>query len=461
MTNFLRTFLYLIFLFVLFAACSNKSLTTGGGEKYEAIPNYLSKSSDYIFDDSKLHTFELVLEDSLLALIDSDPAAEKYVEGNLNFEGETIYKVGIRYKGSIGSFVYCLSGTDDVGDNFFDPSGYKTCTKLSMKIKINRVDSNATFYGLKKLQFHAQNLDKGKLRERLGYYMYRSIGIEAPRSVHARLLINGKYSGIYGLTEQIDGQFVQENFSDGTGNLYKEIWPNDQNGNPYNKKGLIDALETNEKEADVSRMIAFGEAIAAASESELADVVEQWMDMDRMINYIAVDRAIRADDGALHWYCFNGECSNHNLYWYENPANGKMYLIPWDMDNSFENIIEDNNPVSPIADDWGTSRADCNPYPYGAMGLLQRSAICDKLTRAWSLYDTEYDLAKRKLYEGPMSKENIDQLINIWSDQIRSATQEAEQLHGDATSLSDWESAVQLLKDQMDFARNKMIEDAK
>ena len=79
--------------------------------------NYLTMDSDYIFDQNSLNTFELKIPQSQLELIDSDPSAEEYIEGMLIFQGDTISPVGIRYKGSIGAFVGCLSGI-----NVFDPS---------------------------------------------------------------------------------------------------------------------------------------------------------------------------------------------------------------------------------------------------------------------------------------------------------------------------------------------------
>ena len=66
---------------------------------------YLSTKSDYIFDQDRLHTFELDLPEASLAALDDDPTAEEYVEGSLTFEGETISPVGIRYKGSVGAWV--------------------------------------------------------------------------------------------------------------------------------------------------------------------------------------------------------------------------------------------------------------------------------------------------------------------------------------------------------------------
>ena len=273
--------------------------TSTGTEKY------LNEKSSYIFDQKKLPTFELTLPASALAKIDADPTAEEYVEGSLTFEGETISPVGIRYKGSIGAFVGCLSGTD-----WANPSGRKTCTKLSMKVKINWNDPEARFYGLKKLQFHAQNLDDSQMHDRLGYWFFRKMDVPAPRAIHARLVINGQYSGLYSLVEQIDGRFTRHNFEDGTGNLYKEIWLLRSNGQAYPEQAYIENLKTNEDENPTAEMIqSFAQEIADADEANLQTVVSKWMNIDEIIAYAVVDRMIRNDDGAFHWYCDGDGCS--------------------------------------------------------------------------------------------------------------------------------------------------------
>ena len=54
-------------------------------EEYVSNDNH---SSDYIYDQNKLHRFDLYLSDENLEKINSDPAAENYVEGSLVFENE-------------------------------------------------------------------------------------------------------------------------------------------------------------------------------------------------------------------------------------------------------------------------------------------------------------------------------------------------------------------------------------
>ena len=412
---------------------------------------YLNLSSDFIFDQNELRTFELKLTEKDLEKIDSDPTAEQYVEGMLIFEGDTISPVGIRYKGSVGAWVGCVDGP-----NLFEPSGKKICTKLSTKVKINWKGRDERFYGLKKLQFHAQNLDKSHLRERLGYWLFKAMGVETSRSVHARLVINGEFSGLYALTEQIDGAFTDYHFDDKDGNLYKEVWPLYMNGEPMNPQTLISALKTNEDDNPSADIISgFADKLSNAEKLNIPNIISEYMDINKIISLAVVDRTIRHDDGFLHWYCDEGGCSSHNFYWYEEPNKKKVNLIPWDLDNAFENIIKHANPVTPIADEWGQITNNCNPFPYGDFGLYQWSASCDKLTGGWAMHKELYAELKEKFIQGPFAASNVNVLLATWSDQIRPVVKEAQDKNTwDQLTVQEWESKLYDLIDQLEFARN-------
>ncbi|MEQ9266245.1 MAG: CotH kinase family protein [Balneolaceae bacterium] len=420
------------------------SITPTGNE------NYLNNDSEVIYDQESLHTFELLVPEDALTFLDNDPAAEEYVEGMLIFNEDTLSPVGIRYKGSIGAFVGCLSGRD-----FSNPSGQKTCTKLSMKVKIDWEGRDEKFYGLKKLQFHSQNNDPSQMHERLGYWLFREMGVPAPRSVHARLMINNEYSGLYALTEQIDSRFIKHNFDDDDGNLYKEVWPVDMIGNPFPAQVYLDALKTNKKDNPVPTIIRnFGQNISNANDTELPNVIEQNMNLDQILSLVAVDRLIRNDDGPFHWYCNSGVCSNHNFYWYEEPGNETMHLIPWDLDNAFQNITGDSNPVTPVPDAFGETRNDCKPFGYGPWNIQQRSATCDKIIAGWAAFMPEYLQKRTQLINGPFSEARINEVLQAWTHQIREATLEASNIHNDAITISEWEFSLDELKYQVEFARN-------
>ena len=445
--------IHLFLLFFLIYSCNkNDDYTSSGVQIIVSSGNekYLNQPSDSIFNQNNLPTFEINLPEGALAYINSDPAAEEYVEGSLTYNGETISPIGIRYKGSIGAFAGGVSGTD-----WTNPSGHKTATKLSMKLKIDWKGYNSTFYSLKTLQLHSMNLDPSQLHDRLGYWLFRQMGVPAPRAIHAKLYINGNYNGLFSLVEQIDEQFADYHFSDGTGNIYKEVWPLKSNGEVQSDKNFYKSLVTNKTQGVNNNIIkSFAENMFNANDSEIQTIIENHMLLNQMLSYAVVDRAIRHDDGPFHWYCDWSKCEPHNFFWYENPSTRKIHLIPWDLDNSFENIIENTNPVTPIADDWGDTTNNCQIFNYGEWNIIQKSASCDKIVGGLARFEVEYQYLKDSLINGPLAEQTVNLLIDQWVNQIRNATTDASQLHSDALNLTAWENAITRLKSQLEHARN-------
>ena len=442
----------ILFIFLICSCNKNDGYTSSGVPIIEANgdENYLNQPSDSIFNQDKLPILEINLPEGALDYINSDPVAEEYVEGSLTYNGETISPIGIRYKGSVGAFVGGVSGPD-----WGNPSGHKTATKLSMKFKIDWKGYNSTFYNLKTLQLHSMNLDPSQLHDRLGYWLFKQMGVPAPRAIHAKLYINGIYNGLFSLVEQIDEQFADYHFSDGTGNIYKEVWPLKSNGEVQSDKKFYKSLVTNKTQGVNNNIIkSFAENMFNANDSEIQTIIENHMELNQLLSYAVVDRAIRHDDGPFHWYCDWGQCEPHNFFWYENPNTSKIHLIPWDLDNAFENIIENSNPVTPIADDWGDTTNNCQTFNYGEWNITQKSAACDRIVGGLARFKVEYQHLKDSLINGPLAEQSVNNKIDQWVNQIRNATIEASQIHNDALPISTWEDAIFKLKSQLDYARN-------
>lgn len=414
-------------------------------------PRFASGDHEFLFDQARLHTFEIDLPSASLAELDADPTAEQYVEGRLTFDGEVVESIGVRYKGSVGAFVGCTDGPNPLA-----PSGAKTCTKLSMKLKINWDDSDRTFYGVRRVQLHSQNLDPSMMHERLGYWMYREMGVPAPRSTHARVVVNGEYLGVFALTEQIDGRFTRATFDDGKGNLYKEVWPFDASGAPTAPERFIAAVETNKSSAtDADIVTSFAAELAAADPGDRIAVIERWADLETLLTTIVVDRAIRHDDGPLHWYCAR-ECAPHNFYWYEEPSTRRVWLIPWDLDNAFETLLDNGSVVGSfirIADPFGAVTNDCEPFTAGTFGVPQRSAACDVLLGVLASLDDDYDRVRGELLAGPFSETSVDAQLAAWTTQIAGAVAEAAAAHDDAPTVAEWEAAVEALRASLTTSR--------
>lgn len=396
-------------------------------------------AAKYVFDQTTLRTYNIVIDPNDLATIDADPSAEAYVNATLEFEGRTYGPLAVRYKGSVGGFLPpCTSGAAPMAEStgepprpaaFGGPRGPKS-GKCSMKIDFDRVDPDARFFGLKKLNFHAMNRDPSMLRDRLGYAMFRESGIAASRAMHARLEINGELEGLYVIVEQVDGRFTHSRFTDGgDGNVYKEIWPNRDMAEPY-----LAALETN-RDADpsVEKMLAFAAEIQTGSEAG-----KRWLDDQYVLNYIAVDRVIINDDGAFHWYCQR----NHNYYWYESKHADRFWLIPWDLDVSFNpgtNFVH-------IAAAWDQPATDCT------MCSGQRPAICDRLTSDWAMEHDGYARAVDAFLAGPFAQANVDDKLTAWSAQIDASVQEAAGVRS-APSYEQWQTSFTTLKTIITNAR--------
>ena len=417
-------------------------------ESLEEYVYNVNDLSDYIYDQSKLHRFDILISQENLNLIDNDPTAEQYVDASFIFEDKIVKDVGVRYKGSIGAFVGCLSGP-----NWSNPSGYKTCPKLSMKIKIN-YKNDKKFYDLKKLQFHSQNLDPTKMRERLGYYMFRNFGIPAPRSNHAVIFINGEFSGLYANTEQIDGPFTNKNFINKNGNLYKEVWPVNDQGQSNSIDYFISGLRTNEEILDVSRIKKFSDELADKDYSNSWNVVQNYIDKEIFLKTLVVDRRIANDDGFLHFYLSeNGQYENHNFYWYEDPITDNFQIIPWDLDNAFENLVIDSNPVTPIKDKWYEISNNCSGFSYGIFNLMQKSAACDKIIGSFKDFTESYYQIDSIFTETLYNTQKINMLIDSWSNQIRSSVIDAHKKYeNNEPSEQVWLSSLNNFKNLIDLS---------
>jgi hypothetical protein len=401
----------------------------------------------YVYDQEALRTYELRIDPADLERLNSDPAAEEYVPGILLFEGREYGPLGVRYKGSAGAFLGCVAGGSPI-----DPSGPKTCPKLSMKLGFDWQDEEGRFFGLKKLQFHSMRQDASLLKERLIYWLYRQMEVPAPRAVHARLVINGKLEGLFALVEQIDGRFTRSHFGEGgEGNLYKEVWPMHDDEQVY-----LNALESNREESPTAvRMVAFAEALAAADAASLPEIVDEYLDRGAIARYIAVDRTVKHFDGPFNFYCGiekgqgnnPGPFGNHNYYWYEESDSAPLWLVAWDVDldfNAFPGIPGLGGSQGKWYDTVDEASCECG----APAGLLPRTrpAMCDKLVQGFATLVDDYHSQVRAFADGPFRPESVDERIDAWSAQIAPIVEE-QAASALPPTVESWQSGVAALRE--------------
>jgi hypothetical protein len=397
----------------------------GGGSAASPSGNGI-KASDEVFRDDVLRTYELTFADADWDQLQRTATEEQFVPAQLSVDGEAVGQIGIRYKGAYGTLQDC----------FMD--GMQVCRKLSMKMKFSEYDPDLRFHGLKKLNLHSSLRDASHLHERVSYKLFREFGVLAPRSVHARVVINGEYVGLYNLTEEIDGRFTDLRFAgeEGQGTLYKEAWPSSSTDPGY----YTHAQQTNEG-SPVTKVTRFAEELASSDNYKLGELVSRWMDPVVTLRYLAVHTATKHWDGPLTFYCSEEwGCNNHNYFIYESVASDHFEIVAWDTDNTFyDNVLTDQAAVP----EWWEPVAECDRE--ATEGFLPPG--CDRLIQGFvQLGLDRFRDTLSELLAGPYNVAALQADVDRWAAQI----DEAVKTDPNSSGYDDWRGNVDYLKTMID-----------
>lgn len=196
-----------------------------------------------------------------------------------------------------------------------NPTWWPDQNKLQMQVSFNEYRKEGRFLGLRKLALDAATYNRAFLRDRLALSILRDAGLEAPCANNARVVINGEYYGLYTSIEKTDKEFLQARFADPDGDLWKRAdW----------------TLKTNEDESDDTR-------ISAANDATTPEALEVYVDLAHVRTVAAAEAVIPDADG--FW------AGGLNFYVYDDPSSGRFVILPWDLDNSFERLTYETDPL--------------------------------------------------------------------------------------------------------------------
>ncbi|MCX4239577.1 CotH kinase family protein [Paraliomyxa miuraensis] len=189
--------------------------------------------------------------------------------------------------------------------------------KMQFQIGFHVQDPEGNFMGLRRMALDAATGNKHFLRERLGFWVMRQVGLRAPCANNARLVVNGEYYGIFTNTEKIDEVFLTRTMEDPTGDLWK------RNGWE---------LKTNED-------IATEERLDEMLEADTHEALGEYLDFEQALLLWATEAVIPNSDG--FW------AGGLNGYYYDDPHRGKFMLLPWDLDGCFERFDDGSGGAFP------------------------------------------------------------------------------------------------------------------
>ncbi|WP_240913413.1 CotH kinase family protein [Paenibacillus favisporus] len=288
----------LVVLFVIVTAVLPKA----GLETVSLADTYMDK----VFDKSKVHTVDITMNPKDLQSILDNPLDEEMMQANVTVDGKQVDGVGIRVKGNM-----TLSSVAQMEDS----------DRYSFKIDFDHYNDDENLYGLRKLNLNNNYSDPTQMREYLSYELMNKMDVPAPGYAYMYVTINGKEWGLYLGVEAIEEPYLQRNFGNSTGDLYKP------DGTGSDLKWISDDikdytglnLKTNPNSTQTA-MLKFLDTINHGG--NVADVA----DVDEMLRYFAATTALVSLDS------YQGQMK-HNYYLYEQ--NGKFSMLPWDYNMAF------------------------------------------------------------------------------------------------------------------------------
>ena len=173
--------------------------TAFGIEPTDKVMGYENR----LFDKSKVHTIDIVMDD-WEGFIDTCEN-EEYAVCSVVIDGEAYKNVGIRAKGNTS-----LSSVSSMGSD-----------RYSFKVEFDQYDNTKSYYGLDKLSLNNVIQDNTFMKDYLAYTLMDSFLVDAPLCSYVYITVNGEEWGLYLAVEGIEDAFLQRNYGNDYGELYK------------------------------------------------------------------------------------------------------------------------------------------------------------------------------------------------------------------------------------------------
>lgn len=251
--------------------------------------------TDSYFQRDAVMEVDIMIDEELLTDMLQNAAKEEYKVADITINDDTYSGVKIRTKGNSSLSSVSRSGGE----------------RYSFKVELGD-----------DLQLNLNNMfsDPSYMREFLSYEIMEKFGMKVPLFSYAKVSINGEYFGLYLAVESILEPYLERNFEDADGDLYKSdgstLEYTDDNEDSY--AGL--EIKTNEEDYDFTRVTDLLKALETGTD------IEKHLDVDSALRYIAVNTALMNFDSYLGNF-------GHNYYLYE--VDGRFTILPWDYNMSF------------------------------------------------------------------------------------------------------------------------------
>lgn len=252
-----------------------------------------------------VHEINITLDSKDYEEMLASPMDETYYSADIEIDGISLENVAFRTKGN--STLKSVANSDS--------------DRYSYKINVSKYEDQELL-GLDEFVLNNMFSDPSYMREYISYTAMAENGGLVPMTTYINVSINGELQGLYLMVETVDDSFLERQFGDNDGNLYRC----DSGTTLAVVDGqYIESIEQkNGDDESLSDLYHFMDVLNEMPQGEKG-AIESVLDVESALNYFAANTVMESYDS------YNGQFAQ-NFYLYND--HGIFTVIPWDYNMS-------------------------------------------------------------------------------------------------------------------------------
>ncbi|MGF7048445.1 spore coat protein CotH [Paenibacillus sp. DS2015] len=283
----------------------SESETVSGKASSSVVENTKNITANVFPKDKVIDVKITIDEDDFQSMMDN-ASAEEVKLASVDYNGMHFDNIGVRTKGNLS-----LRSVVSMDDS----------DRYSLKLSFDEYLSQ-TLYGVSKINLNNGYSDASYMREYLTYELAEQMGLPTPGYSFVNVYVNDELYGFYLAVQQVDQQYLETNFGNSYGALYKGemtgsgsdlLWIDDKTSS---YSGL--AMKSESSNDDI--------LIDMIDELNNGTDIEKYLDVEEALGYIALQVVTNNTDSYIGG-------NKQNYYLYED--DGIFKVLPWDYNMAF------------------------------------------------------------------------------------------------------------------------------
>ncbi|MFC5703869.1 CotH kinase family protein [Cohnella faecalis] len=349
----------------------NGSISDNGADGKQAgatVSENTQKIEENVFPRNKVVDVKITIDKEEFQDMLDNASAEELHSASVEYNGIRMDNVGIRTKGNLSLRSVVNSDSD----------------RYSFKLSFDEYIDSQTMYGISKINLNNNYSDATYMREFLTYELAAEMGLPTPEFSYVNVYVNGELWGFYLAIEQVGDAYLERNFGDSKGSLYKAEFGMGANMNGGDLLWQDDNIESYSALVQKSKKADDDLLIAMLDELNNGTDYEKVLDVENALKYIALNAVTYNMDSYLG-------SNKQNYYLYED--DGIFSVLPWDYNMAFGGM----------GGGGGSSILIDEP----TQGAVSERPLVSKLL-AVDKYKTNYHEIIAKMIEGYLSDDKFE-----------------------------------------------------